>query len=146
MNIGNQILNIRKEQQLTQEEFGRLFHVTRQTVSNWENGKSYPDLQMLLDMSSQFEVSLDILLKGDSKMVRTIDKERVLGTVKKEKSIIDFIVSSGVGLVAGCLFSPDSMIKTIVMIVGLVMIGSGQYKNSKCDKKLLKYMKERDME
>ena len=37
MNIGNQILNIRKENQLTQEEFGKLFHVTRQTVSNWEN-------------------------------------------------------------------------------------------------------------
>ena len=48
MNIGNQILNIRKEKQLTQEEFGRLFHVTRQTVSNWENGKSYPDLQILV--------------------------------------------------------------------------------------------------
>ncbi|MFR3368290.1 MAG: helix-turn-helix domain-containing protein [Gallintestinimicrobium sp.] len=32
-------MNIRKEKQLTQEEFGRLFHVTRQTVSNWENGK-----------------------------------------------------------------------------------------------------------
>ena len=41
MNIGKQISNIRKEQQLTQEEFGRLFHVTRQTVSNWENEKSY---------------------------------------------------------------------------------------------------------
>ena len=39
MNIGNHILNICKENQLTQEEFGRLFHVTRQTVSNWENGK-----------------------------------------------------------------------------------------------------------
>ena len=47
MNIGNQILNIRKENQLTQEEFGKLFHVTRQIVSNWENGKSYPDLQVL---------------------------------------------------------------------------------------------------
>lgn len=142
MNIGNQILNIRKERQLTQEEFGRLFHVTRQTVSNWENGKSYPDLQMLLDISDQFDISLDILLKGDSKMVRTIDKERVLGKVKKEKSIIDFITSTGTGIVIGCLFSPDSTIRTIAIIVGLVMIGSGQYRNSKCDKKLLKYMKE----
>ena len=53
MNIGNQILNIRKENQLTQEEFGILFHVTRQTVSNWENGKSYPDLQILVSMSNQ---------------------------------------------------------------------------------------------
>lgn len=39
MNIGNYILNIRKENQLTQEEFDRLFHLTRQTVSNLENGK-----------------------------------------------------------------------------------------------------------
>ena len=53
MNIGNQILNIRKEKQLTQEEFGKLFHVTRQTVSNWENGKSYLDLQILVSMSNQ---------------------------------------------------------------------------------------------
>lgn len=37
MNLGNEILNIRKERNLTQEEFGQLFHVTRQTVSNWEN-------------------------------------------------------------------------------------------------------------
>ena len=50
VNIGKQILSIRKEKQLTQEEFGRLFHVTRQTVSNWENEKSYPDLQMLVDI------------------------------------------------------------------------------------------------
>ena len=37
MNIGTQILKIRKEKGLTQEEFGKIFHVTRQTVSNWEN-------------------------------------------------------------------------------------------------------------
>ena len=46
MSIGNQIMSIRRERQLTQEQFGSLFHVTRQTVSNWENGKSYPDLQL----------------------------------------------------------------------------------------------------
>ena len=39
MNIVNQISTIRKEQKLTQEQFGSLFHVTRQTVSNWENEK-----------------------------------------------------------------------------------------------------------
>ena len=65
MNIGNQILNIRKEKQLTQEEFGKLFHVTRQTVSNLENEKSYPDLQMLIYISNQFEISLDTLIKEE---------------------------------------------------------------------------------
>lgn len=48
MNIGTQILKIRKEKGLTQEEFGKIFYVTRQTVSNWENEKSYPDLQSLI--------------------------------------------------------------------------------------------------
>ena len=91
MNIGNQILNIRKEKQLTQEEFGRLFHVTRQTVSNWENEKSYPDLQMLIDISNQFEISLDTLIKEDSKMVKTIDKERVLGKIKKKNQSLNFL-------------------------------------------------------
>ena len=89
MNIGNQILNIRKENQLTQEEFGKLFHVTRQTVSNWENGKSYPDLQVLVDISNQFGVSLDTLLKEDSKMVQSMDKERAMGIIKHEKSKSD---------------------------------------------------------
>ena len=91
MNIGNQILNIRKEKQLTQEEFGKLFHVTRQTVSNWENEKSYPDLQMLIDISNQFEISLDTLIKEDSKMVKTIDKERVLGKIKKKNQSLNFL-------------------------------------------------------
>ena len=61
MDIGNQILSIRKEHRLTQEEFGRLFYVTRQTVSNWEKGRSYPDLQVLVDMSDRFQISLDTL-------------------------------------------------------------------------------------
>ena len=66
MNIGTQILKIRKEKGLTQEEFGKIFHVTRQTVSNWENEKSYPDLQILIDISNRFDISLDVLIKGKS--------------------------------------------------------------------------------
>ena len=74
MSIGNQIMSIRRERQLTQEQFGSLFHVTRQTVSNWENGKSYPDLQLLVAISDQFGISLDTLLKEDTKMVKAIDR------------------------------------------------------------------------
>ena len=146
MDIGNQILNIRKEQKLTQEEFGRLFYVTRQTVSNWENGKSYPDLQILVDISNRFEISLDLLLKGDSKMVRAIDKERILGTVKREKSIMDFFSGAGTGIVASCLFSPDSTIRTVAIMVGLIMIGIGWYKKEKNDRKVIRYMEENQEE
>ena len=136
MQLGQMIAKIRKEQGLTQEAFAEKFHVTRQTVSNWENEKSYPDLQVLVDMSDRFKISLDILLKEDSKMVRAIDKERILGTVKHEKSIIDFFTGVGTGLITSCLFSPNSTIRTVVIFVGLLMIGIGWYKKSRCDKKV----------
>ena len=144
MNIGNQIMNIRKEQQLTQEKFGELFHVTRQTVSNWENEKSYPDLQILVDISNRFEISLDTLLKEDSKMVKTIDRERILGTLKHEKSIIDFFTGAGTGIVASCLLSPDSTRRMVIIIIGFVMIGIGWYKKAKYDKRIFKYMAEHE--
>ena len=142
MNIGNQISTIRKEQKLTQEQFGALFHVTRQTVSNWENNKSYPDLQMLIDISNKFEISLDTLIKEDSKMVKTIDKERVLGKIKKEKSIIEFFTGAGTGIIVSCLLSPDSIRRTVVIIIGLVMIGIGWYKKTRYDNKIFRYMEE----
>ena len=144
MNIGNQILTIRKEKQLTQEEFGRLFHVTRQTVSNWENGKSYPELQILVSISDQFDISLDTLLKEDLKMVQSIDKERVMGIIKHEKSVVDFFTGAGTGIIVSCLVSPDSSLRTAVIIVGIIMVCIGWYKKSKSDKKVFQYMKEQD--
>ena len=74
MNIGTQILKIRKEKGLTQEEFGKIFHVTRQTVSNWENEKSYPDLQILIDISNRFDISLDVLIKEDAILICSVMK------------------------------------------------------------------------
>lgn len=69
MSIGKSILQIRKEKGLSQEKFGELFHVTRQTVSNWENEKSYPDLHTLVAISDLFEISLDTLLMLDKRKV-----------------------------------------------------------------------------
>lgn len=75
MNIAMTILKIRKDKKMTQEDFAKLFNVTRQTVSNWENEKSYPDLQTLIKISDMFEISLDTLMKGDKTMVKKFDKE-----------------------------------------------------------------------
>ena len=63
MEVGKRIAEIRKENRMSQEQFGQLFHVTRQTVSNWENAKSYPDLQTLVKISELFEITMDELLK-----------------------------------------------------------------------------------
>ena len=64
MTFGQQIQLLRKENQITQDEFANYFYVTRQTVSNWENDKCYPDLHTLVAISERFNISLDTLIKG----------------------------------------------------------------------------------
>jgi len=138
MNIGQRIADIRKENNLTQEEFGDIFHVTRQTVSNWETEKNYPDLKILVDISDHFQISLDQLLKEDPDMIERIDRERFLGKLKREKKIIDFLTGAGTGLVIGCLYSPDSWKKTLCIIIGILMIIIGSYRRKAYDQKVLK--------
>lgn len=138
MNVGNEIINIRKKHNLTQEELGQLLHVTRQTVSNWENTKSYPDLQTLVDISNQFDISLDTLLKGDTEMVKIIDRERLTGTLRKEKFYIDFFTGAGTGILISCLFSPVSAKRTAAIVLGLIMLLIGWYKNAKSYAGLMK--------
>ncbi len=65
MDISSQIKKYRGALQLSQDELAERIYVTRQTVSNWENGKTYPDIHSLLLLSNLFHVSLDELIKGD---------------------------------------------------------------------------------
>ena len=76
MSIGTKIQEIRKSHNLSQEQFASKYCVTRQTVSNWENNKHYPDMEILKRISDDFDVSFDTLLKDDEVYIRTIDKER----------------------------------------------------------------------
>ncbi len=89
MNLGNKIQEIRKKNKMSQEEFAEAFNVTRQTISSWENSKSYPDIETLIRLSDKFDISLDILLKEDKIMIKKIDKERK--SYKKMKNLI-FII------------------------------------------------------
>ena len=66
--IGSKIKAARIEKKLTQEQVAELLGVSRQTISNWENGKSYPDIISVIKMSECYDVSLDYLLKGEQKM------------------------------------------------------------------------------
>ncbi|MBQ8944031.1 MAG: helix-turn-helix transcriptional regulator [Clostridia bacterium] len=66
MNIGTKIKTARVEAGLTQEKSAEILGVSRQTVSNWENEKSYPDIVSVIKMSDIYNVSLDKLLKEDT--------------------------------------------------------------------------------
>ena len=65
MEVGKQIKNFRQDLKLSQEELASKIFVTRQTISNLENGKNYPDVNSLIMLSQLFTTSLDILVKGD---------------------------------------------------------------------------------
>ncbi len=66
--IGSKIQADRLEKNMTQEQVAGLLEVSRQTISNWENAKSYPDIVSVIKMSECYDVSLDYLLKGEQKM------------------------------------------------------------------------------
>ena len=72
MELNAQIKKYRKSLNLSQEELAEKVYVTRQTISNWENGKSYPDIHSLLLLSSLFNVSLDQLIKGDIETMKEV--------------------------------------------------------------------------
>ena len=88
MNLGKKIVKIRKDNKMSQEELAEALNVTRQTISNWENSKNYPDIETLILISDKFNISLDILLKGDKEMIENIDKK-----IKNNKKLKDIIIA-----------------------------------------------------
>lgn len=74
MNFGVQIKNLRKERKLTQEQMAGQLGVSRQAVSNWENDRNLPDIEMLILMSQTFHISLDELILGGDEMNNMTEK------------------------------------------------------------------------
>ena len=78
MERGNHIKHYRNEKGLSQEELAERVYVTRQTISNWENNKNYPDINSIVLLSEVFEISIDNLIKGDlEEMKKEINSEEV---------------------------------------------------------------------
>lgn len=65
MELARQLKAKREERGLSQDEVSKAIFVSRQTISNWENDKTYPDVQSLLLLSQLFEISIDELVRGD---------------------------------------------------------------------------------
>ena len=68
MDIGQKLREKRLSKELSQEQLAERLGVTRQTVANWEKGKTYPDIGSVMKLSDLYDVSLDELLKEDENM------------------------------------------------------------------------------
>ena len=99
MKIGTIIKEERLKREMTQEKFAQEFYVTRQLISKWENGKSYPDLDQVVQMSDWFDLPLDYLLKEDTKMI----DELTFDTKLKKRFKVGGLI---IGLFLwGCIFA-----------------------------------------
>ena len=92
-NIGKNIKRFRAEKGMTQEQLAERLHVTRQAVSNWEQGKTQPDLETLSAMAEVFEVPVEELIYGN-----TTQKESKVIIEKTTKKGIDMGAAVGVAL------------------------------------------------
>lgn len=124
MEIANQIRQHRVEHGLSQDELAEAIFVSRQTVSNWENDKTYPDVQSILMLSELFSVSTDELIKGDvAAMQQKVADDR---SAMKWLTIGMVILISGAILcfvVLSALWRTPSSIGNVAMgeLVGLVL-------------------------
>ena len=92
MNLHHQIKSYRTSLNLTQDGLADKIFVSRQTISNWENEKSYPDIHSLILLSEVFDVSLDQLVKGDLEIMKEVVHSVEIEKFKKLSNVFSFLL------------------------------------------------------
>ncbi len=120
MNVGARIRKHREKQNISQDELALKVFVSRQTISNWETNKSYPDIKSLTMLSNIFHVTLDDFIKGDiEEMKRIVSKEEL-----QKFNIMSYIFLAEMLIVmfsAYPLFSLDGYIGVIIWALFFVI-------------------------
>ena len=109
MDIGSIIRKARQEKGLTQEAAAEALGVSRQTISNWENGRTYPDILSVIRMSDVYAVSLDRLLKEEDSVKQTYRDylEESTNTVKsneRRSKLMLILVTLGIWALSVLIF------------------------------------------
>lgn len=147
--IGEFIAQLRKEQNMTQIELGEKLGVTNKTVSRWENGNYMPDISIMQELCETLNISINELISGknlnESEFKSQADTNLILTMkqikkIKKEKTFIDFFGGSGTGIIVSALISPDSIRRSIIIVIGLIMILISWYIKASYDKQIIRHL------
>ena len=82
MKFGDNLRQIRKDKKMSQEQLAEKVNVTRQSVSKWENGESYPEMNNILELCKIFNCKLNELVHADMTDISSLDEEIVMNVVK----------------------------------------------------------------
>lgn len=119
MKFGENLYNLRKKQKISQEKLAEKIGVSRQSVSKWENGTAYPEMNRIFELCKIFHCKLNDLVNDNILDFDSLDKEVKMSVVKfnKEKQNKLKIVSKTISI-----FS--KMLQVITIIISAVMIMS----------------------
>lgn len=117
MELGKLIKKQRAELGLTQEEVAKKLSVTRQTLSNWENEKSYPDLDQLLKLSDIYHFSIDSLLRGDPELRKSLDSGKVKRILEPLNYLLIFLLA-----VMGAVGFIDTKALRLIMVIAILIV------------------------
>ncbi len=97
MEFSTMMKQLRKDNNLTQEGLAEKLGVTRQAISNWENNRNLPDIEMLICISKTFSISLDELILGGNDMTQM--EEKLIQDGSENKRVKMYMVSNLAGAV-----------------------------------------------
>lgn len=111
------------ESKLSQEELAEKIFVTRQTISNWENERNYPDINSLVLLSTLFGISLDILVKGDIEEMKGMIKEEDVRKLNRDSWIFFGLMAASVVTIAPLYL----YLKTIGLVLWVILYGAAMF-------------------
>ncbi len=119
MKFSEKIKEIRKMQNLTQEQFAEKIFTSRNAVAKWESDRGYPDIQNLITISEVFEISLDDLIKNDKKLKTKI----ILDSASKKWHILVIIYLIAIISYIGYFHFAHKILMIGFLIATLFMLG-----------------------
>ncbi|MCR5787784.1 MAG: helix-turn-helix domain-containing protein [Bacilli bacterium] len=126
MTLGQRLTKLRKDKNLSQEEVAEKINVTRQTVSKWELDQSLPDVDKLIPLCELYEISTDMLLRGDEQVKDNLKGDTYINDeyVKRKRakticvSLFLFVLALIWVVVMDSFNAPDSIIVSGFFIIG----------------------------
>ena len=126
MEIEKKLKDVRMQAGLTQEQVAEKIVVSRQTVSNWENGKSLPDIVSIMSLSDLYQISIDELLKGDKRMKEKMEKDANIAKANKRVILTTAIITLVVGIIYSIsIFVGGAFYEFCASAIQWVMLGIG---------------------
>lgn len=126
MNFADNLKNVRHQQGMTQADVATELHVSRKTISSWENGRTYPDILTLVKLGDIYQISLDRLMKEDLGMAQHYQHQEKVS--RRNDRVVEVTTYANIALlflVYVLLFLPGHMLDAIaggLLLINLIIL------------------------